>query len=75
MDYRDIKFSNIEGWNQLSEVAEKVFIRLYKAHNSCLGLDYKEQWEPIKVKEFRAYLKVWFVNGEWLHYYPNGTWG
>lgn len=75
MSYREIKFSEVEGWNQLSVVAEKLFVDVYKLHNSCVGQDYKEGYEPIKVKEFKTHLKVWFVNDECLYYYPNGTWG
>lgn len=74
MNYIDICFQDIEGWNEISVKAEEVFKRVYKLHNSCQGTDYKKEWIPVKVKEHKKYLEVHFANGGWLHYLPNGTW-
>lgn len=75
MNYIKIDFSKVKGYNQMSEKAKKHFERVYKAHNSIVGNEYKEDWEPIKVKEHENFIEVHFKNGEWLHYYSNGTWG
>lgn len=57
----------IIGFNKLSDPAKKLFISTYENHK-------KSGWIPKKVEEHRNYLRVDFTNGEWLHYYPNGTW-
>ena len=46
----------------------------YKIHNSSIGLDYKEDYTPVKVEENNEQLEVHFKNGVWLHYMPDGTW-
>ncbi|KAB3534423.1 hypothetical protein F8154_08960 [Alkaliphilus pronyensis] len=75
MGYIEIDFDRIKGYSNLSEVAKEHFVKIYKRHNSGQGSDYKEGWTPKKVKEHRSFLEVHFKNGEWLHFYPNGTWG
>lgn len=74
-NYNDIDFAKVKGYNKLSDQAKVLFVETYRTHNSGQGLEYKEDWEPIKVKEHLSYLEVHFKNGEWLHYYINGTWG
>ncbi|MEY8416343.1 hypothetical protein AAK964_08575 [Tissierella praeacuta] len=75
MNYIEIDFNKVKGYNKLSEGAKKFFEMMYKKHNSVHGLDYKKNWLPSKVKEHKTYIEVHFNNGEWLHYYSNGTWG
>ena len=75
MNYIDIDFEKVTGFNKLSEAAKELFKSVYKRHNSGQGTDYKKDWTPKKVKEHRTHIQVHFKNGEWLHYYPNGTWG
>lgn len=75
MNYRDIEFENIRGYKKLSPVAKKHFETIYKMHNSIVGLEYKEDWEPIKIIEHKNWIEVHFKNGKWLHYYYDGTWG
>lgn len=75
MNYIEIKFEEIKGYDKLSEVSKKFFKKVYKLHNSIIGLEYKNNWIPIKVIERTTYLKVYFKNGEYLNYYINGTWG
>ncbi len=71
----EIHFEKVKGFNKLSEAAKDLFRAVYFRHNSGQGSDYKEGWTPKKVKEHKSYVEVHFKNGEWLHYYPNGTWG
>jgi len=73
VNYIQIDFNEVKGYNKLSEPAKHVFERVYKQHNACQGLDYKEKWIPTKVIEHKKYLEVHF-DDEWLHYLPNGTW-
>jgi len=74
MNYIEIDFEKVEGYNKLSKPAKQVFERVYKSHNAGQGLDYKKDWLPKEVKERKTHIEVHFVNGEWLHYMPNGTW-
>ncbi len=75
MNYIEIDFDKIKGYSSLSDRAKELFKSTYKVHNAGQGLDYKADWIPTKVTEHREYLKVIFSNGDWLHYYANGTWG
>lgn len=71
--YIKINFHDIEGYSNLSNQAKELFETTYRTHNS--GLEYKQQWIPIEVSEYKGYLKVTFNNGQWLHFYNNGEWG
>lgn len=72
--YLDIDFSKIEGYSRLTDEAKKALENKYKIHNSSIGLDYKEDYTPVKVEENNEQLEVHFKNGVWLHYMPDGTW-
>lgn len=71
----EIDFEKVNGFMKLSEPAKKLLKSVYVKHNSGQGTEYKEGWTPKKVKEHKSYIEVYFNNGEWLHYYINGTWG
>lgn len=75
MNYVEIDFNDVKGYNKLSQPAKNLFEWTYKSHNSGQGLDYKKDWIPIKVKERKTFIEVHFANGKWLHYFPGGTWG
>lgn len=74
MNYIEIDFEEITGFNKLSEAAKKFFEGMYKKHNSAQGLSCKKDWIPKKVVEHKTYIEVHFKNGKWLHYYTDGTW-
>lgn len=74
MNYIEIDFNKVKGYNNLSDPAKSVFKRVYTAHNASHGSEYKEKWIPVKVTEHKDHLKVYFKNGEWLHYRPYGSW-
>ena len=75
MNYREIEFTKVKGFNNLSDEAKELFIMTYKLHNTIQGIDYKEDYKPVEVIQEGVLLRVTFKNGVWLHYYPNGTWG
>ena len=75
MAYREIDFNKVKGFNTLSEDSKERFIKIYQRHNSGQGTDYKEGYQPTKVVEEGNKFRVNFLNGEWLYYYGNGTWG
>ena len=74
MNYIKIDFNDVEGYDKLSDIAKKTFERVYKAHNSSQGNDYKERYIPVRVKEHKDHLEVHFKDGEWLHYTSSGEW-
>lgn len=74
MSYIEIDFEKVKGYSKLSDAAKRLFQIVYKKHNSAQGVEYKEDWKPVKVKEHRKYLEVHFKNRQWLHYTPKGTW-
>ncbi len=81
MNYIDIDFNKVKGFNELTPEQQKLFISTYRLHNSCQGTDYKKEWAPVSVKWIRdkekpqySYLKVIFKNGKWLHYTRRGDW-
>ena len=67
MNYIEIDFNKIKGFNDLTQGHQGVFKNTYKRHNSCQGLDYKKDWMPVSVKwvidkedDKYSYLKVIF---------------
>lgn len=66
--------SNIEGYTQLSLESRNLFCGIYKVHHAGHGIDFKDDWKAVYIKDCERFLKVTFKNGEWLHYYPDGTW-
>jgi hypothetical protein len=70
-----VECSNIDGYSSLKREKREKFLRTYKRHQACIGTDYKNKWRATSVHDFSSYLRVEFVNKEWLHYLPDGTWG
>lgn len=75
MNYIAINFEEIQGYKKLSETAKELLENTYQQHNAGQGLEYKNDWVPVRVTEHKTHLKVYFKNGDWLHYYANGSWG
>ncbi|OLS02911.1 hypothetical protein [Tissierella creatinophila] len=63
----------IKGFKNLSNPAKRLFGYVYQKHQA--GVEDKEDWTAIKVKERKNCIEVTFRNGKWLNYYTNGTWG
>lgn len=80
MNYLEIDFSKVKGFNKLTPDQQQLFIDIYKVHNSIVGSDYKEGWEPLRVQWVKdspdrySYLRVDFKNGTWLHYTQRKEW-
>lgn len=64
----------IQGYDKLSPSQKTLFDSTYKKHQECFGEESRKLWTAKKVKWCKTYLRVEFVNGEWLHYTVNGTW-
>ena len=80
MNYLEIDFTKVKGFDKLNQEQQELFIETYRIHNSIVGTDYKEGWKPLKVKWVKeipsrySYLRVEFQNGDWLHYTQNKEW-
>lgn len=64
-----------KGYEKLSDAAKKFFKMMYDKHMKVCGSELKDKWVPVKVTEHKGHLKVYMKNGDWFHYYVNGTWG
>lgn len=59
---------------------QQLFERVHKQHLASMGTAVKEVYSEENVKRIgwnqkERCLKVSFNNGEWFHYYTDGTWG
>jgi len=69
-----INLNTVVGFKKLSNPAKELFEVVNKKHRLSIGSESKEDWIPVKVKEKRNCLEVYFRNGEWLHYYADRSW-
>ena len=70
-----MKNTNIKGYDKLTVDQQQLLINTNKRQKAGVGTDYKDDWTPTEVSVLGENLKVVFKNGEWLHYYQNGSWG
>jgi len=64
----------------LSDGEYRLLLTVYADHNSSMGLEERKNYtlsDIVKVKRNpeENCLDVHYQNGEWWHYYGNGTWG
>jgi hypothetical protein len=57
----------------------KVLLHVHKKHNRSMGLEERKKYtlsQIVKVeRNFKQIcLNVYYENGEWFKYFPNGTW-
>lgn len=65
----------IIGIENLTEEQKKLMHRVNKKHTDCVGNEYKSGMKITKVWiDEKKILCVRLLNGEWYHYYENGTW-
>ena len=65
----------ISGIEKLTEEQKKLMFRTNELHTKCLGNDYKDGMKITKVwLDENNTVCVKLRNGEWYHYYENGTW-
>lgn len=65
----------ISGIEKLTEEQKKLMFRTNELHTKCVGNDYKAGMVIIKVwLDENNTVCVKLRNGEWYHYYENGTW-
>ncbi|MHC1747480.1 MAG: hypothetical protein AB9856_03715 [Cellulosilyticaceae bacterium] len=63
---------SIVGFNKLTKAQQALFVNVNTKH--LQAVEDKAAWTPVRVEWDKTYLKVWFKNGDWLHYIPNGVW-
>lgn len=64
----------------LSDGEYKLLLSVYANHNRSMGLRERKKYtlsDIVKVERNlkEKCLKVYFKNGEWYHYFTDGTWG
>ena len=65
----------IIGIENLTEEQKKLMHRVNKKHTDCVGNEYKSGMKITKVwLDENNTVCVKLRNGEWYHYYENGTW-
>lgn len=60
----------------LSEEQVQHMLRVNKLHIACNGLERQKNMQIVKAwvdKDNNVCVRL--ANGEWFHYYNNGTWG
>lgn len=65
----------IKGLSKLSEKQKRHMFDVHKMHVACNGLERQSDMEIVKAwvdKENCVCVRL--ANGEWYHYYSNGTW-
>lgn len=72
--------NNIKGFQKLTNSQQELFVNTYKKHVATMGNSSKRIYSIENIKQVKwdkreCYLKIYFNNDEWYHYYSNGTWG
>ena len=66
----------IIGIEKLTKEQMELLLRVNELHTKCVGNDYKEGMRITKVwLDENNIVCTRLLNGEWYHYYENGTWG
>ena len=71
MEY-EISLKDVRGYQRLKKWQQEILEKVYKKHMNTVKN--KENWEIKSVVWDKTYLKVRFMNGEWLHYTVDGYW-
>lgn len=66
----------IKGIEKLSKEQQELMLRVNDLHTKCVGTDYKDGMKIIEAWiDERNTVCVRLKNGDWYHYWENGTWG
>lgn len=66
----------IIGIDSLNEEQKELMFRVNDLHTKCVGNEYKEGMQIVRVWiNDNGTVCVKLKNGEWYHYWTNGTWG
>lgn len=67
----------VKGFKNLTKGQQDILITTNARHVAGVGTDEKDGYTPVEVAPMspvRNKIKVWFKNGEWLYYLPDGSW-
>lgn len=64
----------------LTDGEYSLLMNVYASHNRAMGLEKRKDYtlsDIVKVKRNtkERCLEVYYKNGDWWHYFPDGTWG
>lgn len=71
MEY-EMSLKDVRGYQRLKKWQQEILEKVYKKHMNVV--ENKENWQIKSVMWDKTYLKVRFMNGEWLHYTVDGYW-
>ena len=70
----------MKGYDEIGEYGQKLFDSIHNRHLAAMSAETRQHYTRENVKRVKANnvegcIEVYFKNGEWFKYYPNGTWG
>ncbi|MDQ0254895.1 hypothetical protein J2S74_002277 [Evansella vedderi] len=74
------RVASVKGFNKLSESHKKLFMRVYLAHLSAMGTDFRQKYLPDNLKSIKwvpeknCFHVFWHGDTEWFHYDTRGCW-
>lgn len=76
----EILMEKLPVFNKLTDKEYELFLKIYNNHISAMGAKERQKHtlsDIVKVdKDIKnRCFKVYFKNGNWWHYYLNGSWG
>jgi hypothetical protein len=69
----------VNGYESLTDDQKALFERVFANHMAMRDTDAKKEYAAENLKEVKwdakeKCLKVYYKNGDWWHYLPDGTW-
>lgn len=69
---QQLDYEKIKGFSKLNPTEQESFKNLHQRHMNALERDHIS-WTPVKVIKRVNRFEVHFINGDWLHYWADGT--
>ncbi|MEC1723916.1 hypothetical protein P9E34_04040 [Schinkia azotoformans] len=64
----------------LSDDEYRLLMNVYASHNRAMGLEKRKDYTLSNIVKVKSNMKercleVYYKNGDWFHYFADGTWG
>ena|SRR5690625_4548051 len=74
-----IDFVDVRGFKNLPKVLKRHLIRVYWSHYNSWGSNARINYTIDNIKRVRynsseIVIEIYFANGDWYKYHPNGSW-
>ena len=72
-------FNQVKGFSPLTDTQKNILERTYNRHTKAWGEENRLEYTIDQIKEVKwdakaCCIKVFFKNGNWWHYLPDGSW-